>query len=172
MLHQRLDRIASCGPPPHRVASTPSVAAGTRAAPTPGAAARERTSCCLRRRDGKKCRLYTHNGTKALLRHLHKARRHIILYARGELLEIHRTNVALFGGSRPRNTGICRSCRSSTPHLTGHGPGRPVKTRGLPHGHGGRHSSSSIVRRISWAAVRAGLSKHMVRLKGRAERPI
>ena len=25
----------------------------------------------------------------------------------------------------------------------GHGPGRPVKTRGRPHGHGGRRSSSS-----------------------------
>ena len=167
--------MASCGPPPPRAAATPAAAAGTaavRAAATPGAAARARTSCCLRRRDGKKCRLYTHNGTKALLRHLHKARHHIILYARGELLEMHRTNVAVLGGSRLRNTRICRSCSSSTPHLTGHGPGRHVKTRGRPHGHGGRHGSSSIVRRISWAVVRAGLSKHMVRLKGRAERPI
>ena len=32
-----------------------------------------RTSCCLRRRNGKECRLYTHNGTKASIRHLHKA---------------------------------------------------------------------------------------------------
>ena len=32
---------------------------------------RAKTSCCLRRRDGKECRLYTHNGTKALIRHLH-----------------------------------------------------------------------------------------------------
>ena len=37
-----------------------------------------RTSCCLRRRDGKSCRLYTHNGTKALIRHLHKASYYII----------------------------------------------------------------------------------------------
>ena len=34
---------------------------------------RARTSCCLRRRDGRECRLYTHNGAKALIRHLHKA---------------------------------------------------------------------------------------------------
>ena len=35
---------------------------------------RARTSCRLCRRDGKECRLYTHNGgTKALIRHLHKA---------------------------------------------------------------------------------------------------
>ena len=34
---------------------------------------RARTSRCLRRRDGKECRLYTHNGTKALIRHLHQA---------------------------------------------------------------------------------------------------
>ena len=31
---------------------------------------RARTSCRLRRRDGKECRLHTHNGTKALIRHL------------------------------------------------------------------------------------------------------
>ena len=30
---------------------------------------RARTLCSLRRRDGKECRLYTHNGTKALIRH-------------------------------------------------------------------------------------------------------
>ena len=35
-------------------------------------------SCCLRRRDGKECRLYTRNGTKALTRHLHKASCYII----------------------------------------------------------------------------------------------
>ena len=39
---------------------------------------RARTSCCLRRRDGKECRLYTHNGTKALIRPLHKAPYYII----------------------------------------------------------------------------------------------
>ena len=32
-----------------------------------------RTSCGLRRREGEGCRLYTHNGTKALIRRLHKA---------------------------------------------------------------------------------------------------
>ena len=39
---------------------------------------RARTSCCLRRRDGKECRLYTHNGAKALIRHLYKASYYII----------------------------------------------------------------------------------------------
>ena len=46
---------------------------------------RARTSCCLRRRDGMECHLYTHNDTKALLRHLHKASyytRSIVLYPR------------------------------------------------------------------------------------------
>ena len=59
---------------------------------------RARTPCCLRRRDGKECRLYTHNGTKALIRHLHKTRHHNTLYTRGDLPEMHRTNVAVFGG--------------------------------------------------------------------------
>ena len=38
------------------------------ALPSPGRT-RARTSCCLRHRDGKECLLYTHNGTKALIRH-------------------------------------------------------------------------------------------------------
>ena len=37
-----------------------------------------RTSCCRRRQDGNECRLYTHNVTKALIRHLHKASYYII----------------------------------------------------------------------------------------------
>ena len=53
----------------------------------------------------------------------------------------------------------------------GDGPGRPVKTRGLPHGHGGRRSSSSTLH-LMGSAVRAGPSKHMGRLMGRAEWPI
>ena len=39
---------------------------------------RARTSCCLRRRDGKECRLYTHDGTKALIRHWHKVSYYIM----------------------------------------------------------------------------------------------
>ena len=42
VLHQRLGRMASCGPPPPRAAATPAAAAATaaaRAAATPGAAA-------------------------------------------------------------------------------------------------------------------------------------
>ena len=45
--------------------------------------------------------------------------------------------------NRQRHTPKSRSCSSSTLHLLGHGPGRPVKTRERPHGHGGRRSSSS-----------------------------
>ena len=41
LFHQRLGRMASCGPPPPRAATTPAAAAATaaRAAATPGAAA-------------------------------------------------------------------------------------------------------------------------------------
>ena len=161
LLHQRLGRMASCGPPPIRAVATPAAvaaaaaAAAARAAATPGSAAihaaatpsieqdnastsshlvyfgddfprysssrsphprfnidthegerrcnsrsedvcylsllhevapavssagrtRARTSCCLHRRDGKECRLYAHNGTKALIRHLHKASYYIV----------------------------------------------------------------------------------------------
>ena len=42
----------------------------------------------------------------------------------------------------PRHTKIIRSCSSGTPHLMDHGSGRPVETRGRPHDHGGRRSSS------------------------------
>ena len=42
MIHQRLGRMASCGPPPHPAAATPATAAATtataRAAATSGAA--------------------------------------------------------------------------------------------------------------------------------------
>ena len=92
--------MASCGPPP-RAATTPAAAAGTAAArstATPGAVARTRTSCFPRRRDGKECRPHTHNDTKVLIRHLHKTSHHITFYACGDLLEMHRANVAGFGG--------------------------------------------------------------------------
>ena len=58
---------------------------------------------------------------------------------------MHRTNVAAFGRQRPGHTQNNRSCSNSTPHLTGHGPGRPVKTLGRPHGHGGRRSNGSSI---------------------------
>ena len=58
----------------------------------------EERSCFPRRRDGKECRPYTHNDTKVLIRHLHKTRHHIIFYACGDLLKMHRTNVAGSGG--------------------------------------------------------------------------
>ena len=56
---------------------------------------------------------------------------------------MHRTNVAVFGEQRPRYTQKSRSCSSCTPRLMHHRPGRPVKTRGQSHGHGGHRCSSS-----------------------------
>ena len=100
-----------------------------------------RTPCCLRRRDGKECRLYTHNGTEALIRHLHKAsyyNKHPRRFARNASYER-----SCFWRTTTRTPQKSRSCSSSTPHLIGHGPGRPVKIRGRPHGHGGRRRSSS-----------------------------
>ena len=57
---------------------------------------------------------------------------------------------------RPRRTQKSRRSSSSTPHLMGHGPGRPVKTRGRSHGHGGLRSLVAVVHLILWAALRAG----------------
>ena len=99
---------------------------------------------------------------------------------------MHRTDVVVFGRKRPKHTQKSRRSSSSTPHLMGHGPGRPVKTRGRSHRHvGGRSCSSSsapnlmgsapgrasehvcLAERhiwvtyradISWAAVRPGAS--------------
>ena len=78
---------------------------------------------------------------------------------------MHRANVAVLGG-RPRHTQRSRSCSSSTPHLMGHGPGGPVKTRGRPHGpggtahikptsHGPRPGPAHQIAR-GWAAARPG----------------
>ena len=39
---------------------------------------RARTARCLRGRDGKGCRVYAHTGTKALIRHVHKASCYIL----------------------------------------------------------------------------------------------
>ena len=47
------------------------------AVPSPGRT-RARTSCGLRRRDGMECRLYTHDGTKALIRYLHTTSYYIV----------------------------------------------------------------------------------------------
>ena len=66
-----------------------------------------------------------------------------MLYTHSDLPEIHRTNVAVFGGKRPSHTRKRRSRGSSKPQLTSHGPDRAVKTRGRPRGHGGRRSNSS-----------------------------
>ena len=55
----------------------------------------------------------------------------------------------------------------------GHGPGHPVKEHvGGLMGTVDAVVVVAVVHHISWAAVRAGPSKHMGRLMGRAERPI
>ena len=55
----------------------------------------------------------------------------------------------------------------------GHGPGHPVKEHvGGLMGTVDAVVVVAVVHHISWAAVRAGPSKHMGRLMGRAEWPI
>ena len=55
----------------------------------------------------------------------------------------------------------------------GHGPGRPIKTGGRPHGHGGRRdSTSSSYTPHHMGSGLGGPSKHTGRRMGRAERPI
>ena len=102
---------------------------------------RARTSCCPRRRDGKECRMCTYNGTKAFIRHLHKASYYIIHHKRFARKASYERSCfrRITTQAHPKS----RRCSNSTPHIMGHGPGRPVKTRGRPHGHGGRRSSSS-----------------------------
>ena len=52
---------------------------------------------------------------------------------------------------------------SSPPHVMGRDPGRPVKTRGPPHGQGGRRTTAAVavVHHMLWAAARADPSKHL-----------
>ena len=54
----------------------------------------------------------------------------------------------------------------------GHGPARPVKNVVGLMGTVDVVVVVAVVHHTSWAAVRAGPSKHMGRLMGRAERPI
>ena len=54
----------------------------------------------------------------------------------------------------------------------GHGPGRPVKHVGGLMGTVDVVVVVAVVHHVSWAAVRAGPSKHIGPLMGRAERPI
>ena len=85
--------------------------------------------CCLHRGDGKECPLYTHNGTKASSRHMHKdheAEWSLVLAAGSKSAKTKGQRVeALFEAS------------GSTLYLTGRGTSWPVKTRGPPHGQGG-----------------------------------
>ena len=134
---------------------------------------RARTSCCLRRRDGKECRLYTHNGTKALIRHLHKAS--YMMYM------IHPRRFA-------RNASYECSCLW---RITDRGTPQKVAVVAVVHyiswatarAGPSKHVSGlmgtvdvvvvvAVVNHISWAAVRAGPSKHMSLIMGREERPI
>ena len=67
-------------------------------------------------------------------------------------------------------------------HFMGRGPGRPVEARGPPHGHGGYRpvvvevvaviAVVFIVHYIGWATARAGSSKDVCHLMGRAALPI
>ena len=80
---------------------------------------RPRTSCCLRRRDGKECCLYTHNDTKALIGHLHTASRcttHPRRFARNASCE-RSCFWRITSQAHQKKNG---SCSSSTPHLIGH----------------------------------------------------
>ena len=54
----------------------------------------------------------------------------------------------------------------------GYGPGRPVKHVGGLMGTVDVVALFAVVHHISWTVVRAGSSKHMGRLMGRAERSI
>ena len=109
--------------------------------------------------------LYTHNGTKALIRHLHKASYYIIhpsRFARNASYErscfwrittytpkklvlvavVHHISWATARAGPSKHVGGLphggrRSSSSSGTHLMGSGPGRPVKTHGPPHGPGG-----------------------------------
>ena len=75
----------------------------------------------------KECLLYTHNDTKALIRHLQKASHYMIhprRFARNASYE-RRCFWRITTQAHPAS----RTCSSSTPHLMGHGPGRSVKTR-------------------------------------------
>ena len=59
---------------------------------------------------------------------------------------------------------------SSTPHLMGRDPGRPVKYVGRLMGR--MDVVVAVIYHISWAATRAGPLKYVGRLLGCAERPI
>ena len=82
-----------------------------------------------------------HNGTEALIRHLHKASYYVIHPRRFARIALYERSCFWRITTQPHPRS--RTCSSSTPHLMGYGPGRPVKTRGRPHGHGGRRISSS-----------------------------
>ena len=76
-------------------------------------------------------------------------RHHFMLYTRGDLPEIHRTNVAVLTDNDPgAPQKLVVVCRSRAPHLMGHGPGRPIKTRGRSNDGRRNNSSSSTLHLI------------------------
>ena len=94
-------------------------------------------------------------------------------YTKGDdLQEMHRTNVADFGGQRPSHTqklvvvvavhNISRATSRPGPSKHVGGPMRTVDVVVVV----------AAVYHISWAAVRAGPSRYMGRRTGRAERPM
>ena len=50
---------------------------------------------------------------------------------------VHHITWAAVRAGPSKHIGRLMGRSSSTSHLMGHGPGRPVKARGRPHGHGG-----------------------------------
>ena len=129
----------------------------------------------MRRRDGEEGRLYTHNGTKALIRHLHKAS-HYIIPGKPEVIcqkRIVRTYLVLADNNpgTPQKVVVVAVLHHISRATARAGPSKHV---------GGLMGTVDVVvvvivavaHHVSWAAVRAGSSKHMDRLMGRAERPI
>ena len=131
---------------------------------------RVRTSCCLRRRDGKKCRLYTHNGAKALIRHLHKTSYYIThprRFAKNASYE--RTCFWRITTQTPKIVVVVALVHNISWATARAGPSKHL---------GGLMGTVNVVvvvavlHQISWAAVRTCPSKHMGRLMSRALRPI
>ena len=118
------------------------------------------------------CCLYTHDGTKALIRYLHKASDYTILLRRFARIASYERSCFSRMTTQAHKKKVVLVRSNSTPHLMGYGPGRPVKTCGRPHGHGGRRISSSsstphlmgsdpgrpVARQNTWAASWAGRS--------------
>ena len=87
------------------------------------------------------CTPITRNAIKALIRHLHKASYHSIHLRRFARNAPYKRSCFGRMMTQPHSKGR-RYCKS-TPHLMGHGAGRPGKTSRRRRRHGGRRGSSS-----------------------------